>query len=228
MAVAKRGVHKMKKPFVSGIVILFVGLIIGYFFGTSSNSNNSGLPAPAGCSAKLEKCSAQIENAKKFFPTVNDMRSLSGTVKKISGNIITLESAPSPNPFEEIPATRQITVTSNTKILKTEPKSAEQFDKEIAELKKSMSQQSDSQAAAIIAPTPFIEKELKVTDLKVGDMISVTASENIKTLAKFDAVQITMQGAAVPMPTGSSVPSSSPAPILPTPSPSGTPAPIAP
>jgi len=146
---------------------------------------------------------AQIDKAKALFPTQTTMMSVSGTIQSIAGNTITMQSS-SLNPFEKVPAVRKITVTSETKILKTEPKDPRVFQKEMDAFQKAVQKVSTSTEATSLPtpPQPVTETPLKLSDLKVGDMITASAAADIKTQASFNAVTITVVvvGTAVAIP----------------------------
>lgn len=147
--------------------------------------------------------STQLDKAKAVFPSLPTMTIVSGSITSVSGNTITLQTQPSANPFENLPVVRRVTVTSATKIIKSAPKDPIAFQREMdAFLKASQKTTATSGAPAPIAaalsvpPRPTTETELKVSDLKAGDIISVDAGKDVKTQASFDAVTILFSGSA--------------------------------
>jgi len=146
--------------------------------------------------------SDKLEMAKTAFPSQPTMQIVSGTIQSISGNTITIQTPPSINPFEDLPTVREVTVTSETKILKSEPKEPAVFQKEVEAYQKAMSasaskpgEQAPAAGANLpIPPQPFTETELSISDLKTGDMITVDAGKDVKTATSFDAVKITLGG----------------------------------
>ena len=159
------------------IISLAVGLGLGFYIGYKNASL---------------KFTSQIEKIKMLFPSSPDTRSISGTVKSVSGNVVTLETTASPNPFEELPTVRQVTVGSGTKIIKQVTKDPAEFQKEVTAWQKSS---TDPKSGTITTlPLPFAETELKVSQLKSGDRVSVEASNNIKTQVSFEATKITVLG----------------------------------
>lgn len=164
--------------------------------------------------------SGTLTKAKAAFPTQPTMQMVSGTVKSVSGNTVTIQTQPSMNPFENLPAVRTVTVTSTTKIVKNEQKDTAVFQQEMADFQKAMQKSvpvpgSTSTPAMNLPtpPTPFNETVLKVSDIKVGDMVSVDAGKDVKTAASFDAVKITVNGSigapgigGVPPPLGAGAP----------------------
>lgn len=176
-----------KNTTILGITLTLVaGLAIGYF--------------GAGY-----QYSAQLDKAKKMFPTQAAMLSVSGTIKSVSGNTITLQTAPSTNPFEDLPTAREVKVISATKIVKSEMKESKIYQQEMADYQKAI--QSAQKAASAggssttpaatnlpVPPQTFKETVLKISDLKVGDVIFVDAGKDIKTQTSFEAVKITLSG----------------------------------
>ena len=194
-----------KNYIVIGMVLALVaGMAIGY----------------AGAGSQY---SAQLDKAKKAFPSTPTMMSLSGTVKSISGDTIALQTSPSANPFENLPAVREVRVTSATKIIKNVPKDPTAFQKEMADYQAAFQKSMGAKPAALtnlpIPPQSFNETALQISDLKAGDMIAVDAGKDVKTVTSFDAVKITVSEAAAPAAAG--VPGGV-APIVNTPPPART------
>lgn len=169
------------KLLVPGIIVaLIVGYVGGYFMTKSTYDQ-------------------KIESAMKYFPSVTDIRSISGTVKDISGNTITIETQGFGNPFEDVPLVRTVNVTDNTTITKQEnidqaefQKLQDAYQKEMKKVQDSMAK-SGSQATPQSYPTPpvpFKTIDLSISDIKVGDNVSVMADQNIKMEKSFDAVSI--------------------------------------
>ena len=159
-------------------IALILGLGIGYSIGFYKGSF-----------AINSKLQSQIDKAKQFFPTLDEVRSVSGTVKSINGNVITIE-ANNFNPFEELPTIREVVAAADTKIIKLEEKAPEEFEKEFEDYQKKTAEQSQE---ALVPPSLFREKEITLTDLKAGNMISAEADKDIKTSARFEAVKVIVQ-----------------------------------
>lgn len=168
--------------------------------------------------------SAQMNKIKAAFPAQLAMTSVFGTIQGISGSVITIQTPPSPNLFQDLPATRKVTVTSTTKIVKTTSKDPTVFQQEMADYQKTMqkavpSSGTSTAPSAMKLPTPPIpvtETEVKLSDLKVSDMISVDAGKDITTQTNFEAVKITVSSAPA-APTGTAPVVNTPPPPLPTP-----------
>lgn len=115
-----------------------------------------------------------------FFPPLPDeIFSISGVIKSIENNIISLEIISlterfslSIEPKKEI---RKITVTKDVKIIKSNPFILPEINPKTGEIK------------------PIKQEIIKLTDLEIGDQIIATAKENIKTKTEFEAVEIQLQ-----------------------------------
>ena len=79
---------------------------------------------------------------------------------------------------------RIVEIDSNTKIILHESRNDEEFIKEADAFEKGLSENE---------PMPFIEKKGSLSDIKVGEITTVTAQENIKDKKQFKAVEIIIQ-----------------------------------
>lgn len=182
-------VHIPKKILISAaVVLLLAGLAAGFLAG---NSGSVGNILPSGTTG----------------PTAPELLGLTGTVKEISGATITLDISAMPN-IGGGPSTRQVEVTASTTLTKQTTKDPAQFQAELAAYqKKSSSLKPGSPSLSI--PSPTEQTAIKISDIKVGDMLSVNADHDIKTAASFEAMQI------IVMPAVSAVPPPPPVPPAP-------------
>jgi len=174
-----------------GVIVLAGG--IGYMIGISSKSGVLGSSDSA--------LQAKLDEVKKMFPVMPDSNFVYGQVKSVSGNVITLNT-PKTNPFDESPTVRQVTVTSATKIIRNENKSPATVQAEQkAYMDKMSTWKPGSTGTLPIPPTPFTEKNISISDIKVGDQLNVEAATKIRMLEKFTAVKINVQmSASAPAP----------------------------
>jgi len=170
--------------------------------------------------------SSILTKAKAAFPTQSTMSAVFGTVKSVSGNTVTIQTQPSMNPFENLPAVRTVTVTSTTKIVKNEQKDPQVFQQEMIAYQKAMQKSASTSGTSTPAsvgqpatsPMPFVETVVNIADLKVGDMVSVDAGKDVKTAASFDAVKITVnESIGAPGVGGVTPPIGAGAPLVPLP-----------
>lgn len=169
---------------VAPIATLIIGAIIGYMVGVGQTGTSN---------PEVARLQAQIDEAKKMFPPMPEMRAISGKVLSVSGNTITIESMASVNPFETLPKERTITVNSTTKLISMEQKDQAIFQKEMEAFSKTMSsvKPGSVQSAPVVPPMPFNEKTISLSNLTVGTIINVEANENIKEKTSFIATKIT-------------------------------------
>src|SRR3989338_1161050 len=106
----------MSKQQITGIIIV-VALVsggLGYAIGAGSNGGTFGQQGPG------------VTNV---VPPMPDTNFIAGEVKAVNGNVITLNT-PTAGPTDKSPKEREVTVTSDTKIIKQEEKSRETITKE--------------------------------------------------------------------------------------------------
>lgn len=163
-------------------VTFIVGVVLGYLGGLSQGRKSAvSLPSDASAQKKLERIA-------KIFPVVEDLYSLSGRVRETRGDILVLEGVVSPNPLEDIPAEREVIVTDKTSIARFEPKDQLAFQKELIEYQEKV-RRAPSQSPPP-APIAFVEKKLRLSDIKPGEQVNVEAQKNIKFETKFEALRI--------------------------------------
>lgn len=181
-----------KKNVLHPILLLAVGLVVGYGAGRLTAGPSAGLLSLKGGSYQegYEAAKKKLADSGLFPPPPTESRVLNGTVKEVLPEGLMMEVAlRSPNPLEEIdvPKTRTVLVSESTEIVSYEGKDPEQFRKELEAFQKKADASVTTQAAA---PSPTVEKKLALKDLKAGDTVTVSASEDILTLVRFTAVKI--------------------------------------
>ena len=185
----KRGISMVH---ASVILVLVLGMFAGFMAGVFYEKKNS-REAPGSQNNQLAQLQSQLDKAKKYFPSIPDTKSLIGTVKQIKGGIITIETLQPPNPFEELPTSREVAVTASTKIVRQEQKSPQDYGKEMAEFQKKIQQNANGSIPSAVPPVPFVEKPLGLADIKINDQIIVESDKNIKADVKFEATRIVVQ-----------------------------------
>ncbi|HAT68657.1 MAG: hypothetical protein A2481_04560 [Candidatus Yonathbacteria bacterium RIFOXYC2_FULL_47_9] len=123
--------------------------------------------------------------------TPDDIRTLSGIVTAVSGNRITIQTQ-SIDPFADSElAERTIIVTSNTQIIRISQGDAEAFNAEMEAFMRSLEKGvRDVQPPAPLEPTRTV---VEASSILVGDTLTVTASENIKSKKEISASEIQVQ-----------------------------------
>jgi len=179
--------------FVVFAVILTV-FLVGYFFGSKEKvitSTITGKPIQNTFEAGWQAARQKLEQSGLLRPEPEEIFTLSGTITAVSKNQISLKANPTVlNPLaDQAPEMRTVTVTSETKIIKLTPKTSEEIAKEAEDFREAMSSLEPGTTPPT-PPSPYTEEEIKITDLKNGDVISVTSDTNIKMAAKFVAKEI--------------------------------------
>ncbi|MDP3052355.1 MAG: hypothetical protein Q8N22_00110 [bacterium] len=156
------------------LVAVSIGLFIGYYLGAALEKNKAG---------EFQE-EAML---KEVFSSALFVNNLSGKILEISSDkkfliveVPGVYGVNLPKNYQE----KRILIDENTKIVLRETKDLAVFEKEMNELKKK---------GEITPPFPYVEKEIKVDDLTIGDAISFNfpLDENISILsAQFTAVQI--------------------------------------
>lgn len=180
----------------------YVGaLLVGILIGTGASFlylKQSG-GAPAGVENTYEAGFNDAKNRLLESPfggminTQEDIRNVSGSVTKVDGNRLTI-STPSANPFADLDlASRIIIVNEETQIIELKPKDAKVFETEMAAFLKKVNAPKTATQPMLTPPEPFISTVISVSDIKVGDVISATAEENIRSLKEFSVTEIRIE-----------------------------------
>ncbi|KKS27498.1 MAG: hypothetical protein UU88_C0005G0003 [Parcubacteria group bacterium GW2011_GWC1_42_11] len=169
---------------------IFVGALIGacasYFYlkqapAGAENTYQAGFDAAR---KLVEKSSVG-----PMLQATADMRAISGTVTAISGNRITIHTQ-SMDPFlDPSLLDRNIIVSGDTNIISLSQKDQKLMQAEMEEFMKRV-QSGESMTQAVAAPEPFTRTKVSIPDITVGDIVNVTATENIKTIKEFTASEI--------------------------------------
>ena len=174
-------------------VLFVIGVFLGFISGLSYKKAGLSKEDYATLQAKNAELSKQIYEAKKLFPQISVLKNVFGQVLSTNGNVLTIKTAPSNNPFEKLPESREVVVTERTKIVKRMSKDIVQYLKETEEYSQKAQlarKSSNPDTSYLIPPDTFIESPVKLSDIKVTDHISVDSENNIKTLFRFEAVKI--------------------------------------
>jgi hypothetical protein len=169
----------MKRIIIASLIVVVLGSAAGYGIGYKLGYSKGGKDANA-------SYSSNIEAVNKMFPAPSSTMSLSGTVESISGNAITFDAAPiTQNPLADFPKTRQVTITGRTEILKVT------FQYETTSVV--MAPRTglfSGPIAGIPEPPKSQESKASLSDIKVGDLIDVTAASDILNATDIIAAKI--------------------------------------
>ncbi len=155
-------------------VLLVAGFVAGFF--TGGNSRGYNLLSGGGGQIASEVSSQLL--------------GLSGSVTKVEGSVITLDTSAMPL-IGNMSAARLVEVVAETVIVKQTAKSQTQIEQELAAYRKKLAVVKEGTPIPP-APSPNLEETIKLGDIKTGDTLSVEAGSDIKTAAKFVATKITV------------------------------------
>lgn len=128
-----------------------------------------------------------------FTATPNDIRTVSGTVTAVNGDKISLHSASVENPFDSVSINdRVVRVGSETKVIRLVPKDIKTAEAEMDAFRKALQKSGTTTASSFNAP-PYNQMMVTASDIKLGDIVIVTADTNIKNLVEFTAQKIQIE-----------------------------------
>jgi hypothetical protein len=168
------------KKVILSILVAAVVFGLGYFAGSRWGIGGSS-------SAEVASLQAQIEKAKKFFPPSAPTSVLGGTVLEV-GNGTLVINVSSTNPFGDTSSMRTVAVSSATAIEKQTPKSPAEFQKEVTALQKIPFR--NTTGTPPLPPLPYSIDKLMLSDLRVGDLVTVESTGDISASANFAATRI--------------------------------------
>ena len=153
----------------------------------------------AGYQAGFATAKDLVENSNlgELIRTPDDIRTISGTVTAVNDTRITL-SVVSRNPFDL--AARTILVASSTEITKLVQKDPEAFQSEMDAFIKA-TRSGTKNAQTVPPPELFTLSAADLASINVGDVLIVTALENIKSVKEFTAHLIQVQVLSMPSAT---------------------------
>lgn len=168
----------MNKTTTTIVIGVLIGGVLGYMIGYSRG---------------IASYTPKIAALNKMFPALTQATSLTGKVEQVGGSSFTLGGLSlSPTPFaDNYPTTRQITITSATKISKSIPKDPAVFAAEILAFQKKNAGRTTTRIGnEMLPPTPFSQVDIKLSDLKAGDTVTVSAASDILQAASFTATSV--------------------------------------
>lgn len=150
----------------------FAALIIG--FGAGFFVEKTMLASQT--NQEVAKLRSQIEQAKKFFPPIQEqINVISGVVTDISGDIVTLE-VDIVNPFDDFPKVQKVKIATDTVVLRLESKY------QVSQL--------GTLPPGFLPSIFYIKSPGSRTEIKKGQSITVTAGEDVRRKDLFAAKKI--------------------------------------
>ncbi len=179
------------------LLLLFFGA--GMFVGLKIKSKSS-VPGNQADNYQAGWDAAKKQLEKKgigVLPGGMEIKNLSGTIDKISGNTITIKNVSSPDPLSDSSLdTRTVQVSSNTKFYQLVQKDSVEYQKEMTDFQNKMQEQMKNPsptAQPITPPMPQDKKEITLSNLKEGQNITVVSDGDIKDKKEFSATEIAVQ-----------------------------------
>ncbi len=190
---------------IVALIFFALGLITGLEIKSGGNFSQSGNLLSSIVPSGQNSYQAGWEAAKKrlaesgFAPMMTDLeiKTISGEIKEIKGSKISLTIRPLEPLADPELDNRVITIDNQTKIYQLVQKDTAEYQKEMAEFNKKMQEQMAKPGTAtqpLLPPDYFTKKLIQLTDLKVGQQVSATAAQDIKTVKEFTALEISAQG----------------------------------
>lgn len=167
------------------IIGVFIGLGVAFIFFSPSKVEGDTYQAGFDAAKKL----VQNSPLGGMIISQNDIRSFSGTVTAINGNRISVRGQASSDPFADPSLNnRTVLITKDTKIFTFTLKDAKTMEAEMSAFMKG----SDKKGSVVppIPPSMSTLTQSDISSIKVESNISVTTTENIKTLKEFSATEV--------------------------------------
>ncbi len=187
------------KFIVIAIIVAIVCFALGLIVALQSNKTGLSLGEntfQAGWDAAKQRLAES-----GFAPAIAGMeiKTISGEVKEIKGNKISLKIRPLEPLADPKLDNRSVVVDDNTKIYNLVSRDPVEYQKEMDAYNKKMQEQMNkpaTEAQPLVFPEFFIKKEVRLSDLKAGQQITVTTDKDIKNVQEFKAIEITLQSTA--------------------------------
>lgn len=185
---------------------LAVGFVAGY--GTGRVSTGTPInPLSLGKGSYEEGYAAaqkKLADSGIFPPAPSESRVLTGRVKAISGNTLTFEAnLTTSNPLETInaPKERSVMIGSGTKLYRLVPKTQAEVDEETTRPR------TDESGRPLPPPSLMRQEPIALTEIKAGELVTVTAGTDILRTTSFEATDIAI---APPEPVSAFLPPTAP------------------
>lgn len=176
--------------FVAGVILggVIAGAASSVYFNRAIASGANTYQAGFDAAKKL----VQESEFGGALRSMDDIRAISGVVTDVSGNKIVVDTK-SQNPFEDIAlSSRTVVAAENTKITKKVYGDVVAFQSAMDAYIKSMRSGKKITTEVPRIPEPTYEI-ISISDIKEGASVVITAEENIKSAAIFNASEIIVQ-----------------------------------
>ncbi len=121
----------------------------------------------------------------------SDAKSIFGKIIDISGTTLTMTSL-------EAPSIREVTTDAATVFEQIAPKDQKVFQSEIItfDARKKTAEADGTPLLPSEYPSPFAFQKLSLSDLRVGDIVTVTATDTILSESTFTATRVSVQSSS--------------------------------
>lgn len=197
-----------RKTTIIIIILLALSFLFGIFAGLQiglGNKRVTGISGQVGANtfqAGWEAAKKRL-NESGFSPMISglEIKSLSGEVKAVKDGKLTIKTRPMEPLADPKLDERTVTVDNNTKIYQLIQRDQQEIQAEMEAFQKSMQAQIENPTAAasspVMPPEMYAKKEIALSEITIGQQITVVASENIANSREFKAVEITVQSLPV-------------------------------
>ena len=191
-----------QKQIITIILIAVIFFVLGYAL------NGNGGVSVRGVNSGEDSFQAGWEAAKKrlaetgFGPISGmgmEVRFISGNIQEVKNDKITIKINPL-EPLADPNLDTRIIGLSHTKIYKMVERDPVQYQKEMNEFNEKMQEQINNPSTnggvmpePLIPPEMFNKQEVDISELQVGQQISITTKEDIREIKQFEAEEITIQ-----------------------------------
>lgn len=182
----------MPKQIITIIIIALISFGLGfvgniYYKSTTDDTFQAGWDA---AKQRLEESG--------FYPMMEriEVKIATGEVKQIQDNKISLKIYPLEPLADPDLDDRIIEVDENTKIYQLVERDQVEYQKELEEFNRRMEEQManpETMAELGEYPEPYTKQEINLTDIEIGQQITVLAQKDIKDTKQFKAIEITIQ-----------------------------------
>jgi hypothetical protein len=184
-----------RKIIIALVVLLVLTFGLGTFFGMmlKSKTTNKDSSYQVGWDAAKE----QLQKTGLSVPEGMEIKTLSGTVEKVTGNTLILKNVISSDPLGDPSlSSRTVQIASDTKLYRLSQKDSDQFKRETEEFDKKIKEQPES-VGSVTPPNPQNKDSISISDIKEGQFILVTSKDNIKDKKEFVASEVSVQSLPV-------------------------------
>jgi len=128
------------------------------------------------------------------LPQITDIRAINGTVEEVGESSIKVKVLAGPAVPSKNLETRTVEIGENTAIEKVIQKDPVKFNKEMEAFFREIGEVQPGETPPP-SPEPVTREKISIRGIKVGDMVTVTSTENIIKASKFTAETISVQEA---------------------------------